>query len=71
MADLISILSTEEANRLSANDMEVLSAIQAKANGEIPSDEERQKRMKEYIQNRCKELNDDEGYKESLEKGFC
>lgn len=71
MADLISILSTEEAKRLSANDMEVLSVIQAKANGETPSDEERQKKMKEYIQNRCKELNEDEGYKESLEKGFC
>lgn len=71
MVDFISILSTEEAQRLSANDMEVLNAIQAKANGEIPSDEERQKKMKEYIQNRCNELHCDDGYAESLKKEFC
>lgn len=71
MVDFISILSTEEAQRLSANDMEVLNAIQAKANGEIPSDEERQKKFKEYIQKRSKELLEDDGYAESLKKEFC
>lgn len=71
MVDFISILSTEEAQRLSANDMEVLNAIQAKANGEIPSDEERQKKFKEYIQERSKELLEDDGYAESLKKEFC
>ena len=71
MVDFISILSTEEAQRLSANDMEVLNAIQAKANGKIPSDEERQKKFKEYIQKRSKELLEDDGYAESLKKEFC
>jgi hypothetical protein len=71
MANFVSQLSSDEANRLSAHDMETLYAIQAKVNGEIPSDEERQKKFKEYIQKRSKELLEDDGYAESLEKEFC
>ncbi len=71
MANLIEQLSSDEAKRLNEQDMEALYAIQAKANGEIPSDEERQKNMKEYAQKRIKELLGDEGYAESLEKEFC
>lgn len=70
MADLISILNTEEAKRLSKKDIETLYTIQAKANGEIPSDEEQQKDMKEYIQKRCKDLQGDVGYAEQMKKTF-
>ncbi len=71
MANLVAQLSSDEAKRLSAQDMETLYDIQAKANGEIPSDEERQKKFKEYIQKRSKELIEDDGYAKSLEKEFC
>ena len=70
MADLISFLSTDEAKRLSKKDIETLYTIQAKANGEIPSDEEQQKDMKEYIQKRCKDLQGDVGYSEEMKKSF-
>ena len=70
MADLVSILSSDEAKRLSASDMETLYAIQAKANGEVSSDEEQEKSMKEYIQKRCKELSGDAGYAAEMEKTF-
>ena len=66
MADLISILSSEEAKRLNKKDMETLDTIQAKANGEIPSDEEQQK----DIQKRCKDLQGDVGYSEEMKKSF-
>lgn len=70
MADLISILSSEEAKRLNKKDMETLYTIQAKANGEIPSDEEQQKNMSEYIKKRCEDLQGDVGYAEQMKKTF-
>lgn len=70
MADFISILSTDEAKRLSKSDIETLCTLQAKANGDIPTDEECKEKMKEYVQKRCKELQGDVGYAESLKKQF-
>lgn len=71
MANFVSILTTEEAKRLSEEDMQMLYNIQRKANGEIASDAERKAALKEVIEKKTNALNGDSGYAEELEKTFC
>lgn len=71
MANFVSILTTEEAKRLSEEDMQMLYNIQRKANGEIASDAERKAALKEVIEKKANALNGDSGYAEELEKTFC
>lgn len=70
MANFLNQLTTEEAKRLSARQIELLQDLADVANGTAPSEQERNERIKAYVQKKTADLAGDAEYQKNMEDNF-
>lgn len=70
MANFINQLTSEEARRLSAKQIELLQDLADVANGTAPSEQQMNERIKAYVQKKTADLAGDAEYKQTMEDNF-